>query len=314
MIDRNSKKSESEIDNLIRTQLGQAGFNEKGKAIEDESIDKKIQDRSQAIQRESDAVPKKEKVIDNRYLRIEELPSNFHPYPGRTHIMVRPFSVQELKLIARSIEHNNVDYITQAIDNCIDMDVYQLTIADYFYLYYWFRIESYPNTPHYMEWTCDEPVKDEKGEVVGTCGHENMSQLKKSDIKIIHLDDLNFDLSSLDDRLDFPRVKLLEDLTEANSDKVSYDKSGSDDKNTFKLDDLILVDAAKWLKEGTTIFDKLKFLEQQPSLELYEIANKANKALQFGVYEYTLVSCGRCGAKRRYKVLLDAPRFFPFID
>ena len=315
MINKGKPKSESEIEALIKGQLRQAGFNEKGKPFDEESQPPKLdQEKKQPPQVAVEQSPTKQKVIDDRYIRLEELPSNFKPYPGRNHIMIRPFSVRELKLIARSIEHNNVDFITQAIDNCIDMDVYQLTIPDYFYLYYWFRIESYPNTPHYMEWVCDEETKDDQGNVTGTCNHENTSQLKKSDIKLIHLDDLEFDLSQLDPRLDFPRVKLLEDLSQASEDKKKYDKQGNDEGNQFKIDDLILVDAAKWIKEGTTIWDKLRLLEEQPNLDLYEVANKTNKALQFGVYEYTLVSCGRCGAKRRYRVLLDAPRFFPFID
>ena len=313
MINRGKPKSESEIDALIKGQLRQAGFDEKGKPMEEEIPQPKL-DQSQQKPQLVEQKQVKQKVIDDRYIRLEELPSNFKPYPGRNYIMIRPFSVRELKLIARSIEHNNVDFITQAIDNCIDMDVYQLTIPDYFYLYYWFRIESYPNTPHYMEWVCDEETKDEQWNVTGVCNHENTSQLKRSDIKLIHLDDLGFELDQLDPRLDFPRVKLLEDLTQANDDKKKYDKVGNDEGNQFKIDDLILVDAAKWIKEGTTIWDKLKILESQPNLDLYEIANKTNKALQFGVYEYTLVSCGRCGAKRRYRVLLDAPRFFPFIE
>ena len=311
MINKGKPKSESEIDALIKGQLRQAGFDEKGKPMEEEIPQPKLDQSQQKPQVAVEQKQAKQKVIDDRYIRLEELPSNFKPYSGRNYIMIRPFSVRELKLIARSIEHNNVDFITQAIDNCIDMDVYQLTIPDYFYLYYWFRIESYPNTPHYMEWVCDEETKDEQGNVTGVCNHENTSQLKRSDIKLIHLDDLGFELDQLDPRLDFPRVKLLEDLTQANDDKKKYDKVGNDEGNQFKIDDLILVDAAKWIKEGTTIWDKLKILESQPNLDLYEIANKTNKALQFGVYEYTLVSCGRCGAKRRYRVSLDAPSFFP---
>jgi hypothetical protein len=138
--------------------------------------------------------------------------------------------------------------------------------------------------------------------------------LKGSDIKVVHLSDLDFNISELDARLDFPRVKLLEDLTQANEDKEAYKKEGDTGKSKFDLGSLILLDAAKWVKEGKNIFDKIKALEDQDNLELYEIASKTNKALQFGVYEYTLVSCARCGAKRRYRVLLDAPRFFPFIE
>ena len=251
--------------------------------------------------------PKREKEIDSRFIRLEELPSDFLPYPDRDYLMVRPFSVKELKLIARSIETGNVDYITQAIDNCIDIDVYELTIPDYFYLYYWFRIESYPNTPHYMEWKCDEVVQ---GKV---CDFENTSQLTRSDIKLIHLrQDLGF-AGFTDLRLDYPRVSLLEDLNQANDDRLAI-KSDKSAKTEFELDDLVMVDAAKWIKEGRTLKEKLAILDSQKDLSLYESASAANKVLQFGVYEFTIVTCRGCGAKRRYRVLLDAPKFFPFLD
>lgn len=307
-------KSESDIEALIRSQLKNAGFDSSGNHDESER-ENEVKDLVKV--KKSTNRPVRVKVIDNRFIRLEELPSNFYPYLGRSFIMVRPFSVLELKLIARSIETNSIDYITQAIDNCIDMDVYDLTIPDYFFLYYWFRIESYPSTPHYMEWVCDETSVVE--EQTRTCGYENTTPLRKSDIKVVHLDDLEFKQSYIDPSLDFPRVRLLEDLTQASEDKSTYSKvltPDDEDKldTTFKLDDLLLVDAAKWIKDGDTIFDKLKILESQPDLALYELASKTNKAMQFGVYEYTIVSCGRCGAKRRYKVLLDAPRFFPFIN
>ena len=323
----NKPKSKDEIDALIKQQLLNAGFDENGiheSAIQetklespgvkqqqqqllrtgsDSSID--ANDHQQQQEEHKKLRPVREKVIDSRFIRLEELPSDFLPYPDRQFIMVRPFSVKELKLIARSIETGNVDYITQAIDNCIDMDVYALTIPDYFYLYYWFRIESYPNTPHYMEWKCDE-VKDNQ-----VCGMENTSQLSRTDIKLVHLSsDLGFQ-GLTDPRLDYPRVSLLEDLNTANEDKLAL-TSGKTGQ-AFQVDDLVLVDAAKWIKEGDTIFDKIKILDSQPDLSLYEAASAANKALQYGVYEFTIVTCRGCGAKRRYRVLLDAPKFFPFI-
>jgi hypothetical protein len=308
-------KTESEIDALIRQQLAQNGFNDRGiheSALKQpESPKSEVLDESTAVEEEIDASlaqlrPKREKVIDDRFIRLEELPSEFLPYPDRQFIMVRPFSVKELKLIARSIETGNVDYITQAIDNCIDIDVYELTIPDYYYLYYWFRIESYPNTPHYMEWVCDETVKDK------VCGYENTSQLTQASIKLVHLKtDLGF-TGITDTRLDYPRVSLLEDLNTANADRKALTKKEQPEQ--FSLDDLVLVDAAKWIKEGRTIFDKLKILDQQRDLSLYESASAANKALQYGVYEFTTVTCRGCGAKRRYRVLLDAPKFFPFLE
>ena len=128
-------KSPEEIDALIRQQLAQNGFNEQGvhqSMITDSdapfssadfefnhpnAVEDSLSEQAEPVK---PLRPKREKEIDSRFIRLEELPSDFLPYPDRDYLMVRPFSVKELKLIARSIETGNVDYITQAIDNCID--------------------------------------------------------------------------------------------------------------------------------------------------------------------------------------------------
>ena len=175
----------------------------------------------------------KEKVVDDRFLALEDLPSNFHPYEGVKKLLIRPFAVNELKLVARSIETGDSDYIAQAIDNCIDMPVANLTIPDYFYLYYWMRIQSYPNTPHYMEWKCDEVHSH------GECGNENVTPLTHKELKVIYLNDLGFKPEDLDPRLDFPRVSLLQDLTLAQESKNAI-KENRNSEATFSLDELVL--------------------------------------------------------------------------
>lgn len=308
---QSNENGNDDIEKKIRDQLALAGFDPNGVAIDNKDqssslspepeseVDEHVLpvDRSLPPTRAKVFKPKVKPPIDSRYIELTELPSRFLPYEQRS-LYIRPFSVLELKLIARSIELNSIDYITQAIDNCIDLDVYSLTIPDYFYLYYWLRIESYPNTPYYCNWECNELQADKS-----VCGHKNVSPLTQNEMTVSYLE------SNLitDSRLDYPRVRLLEDLTIA-----ALEKKGS--RQLFSSDDLLLVEAAKWIKDGDTIFDKIKILESQPDLRLYESAFHLNQTIQYGVYEFTLVTCGRCGAKRRFKVSLDASKFFPFFD
>lgn len=304
-------QNDLDIDRKIREQLASAGFSMNGQPLPS-NTGPSINASDPAVSEEPLPIrvapnltqPRKVKdktIIDARFIELTELPSNFIPYDFKS-IYVRPFAVSELKLIARSIEQKSIDYITQALDNCLDIDVYQLTIPDYFYLYYWFRIESYPSTPYYSNWVCDEQVD---GQI---CAHNNVTPLTKNQLSISYLkDEVKENVPELDPRLDFPRVILLEDLTIA-----ALDRNDPKQIELFTADDLLLVDAAKWIKEGDTIFDKIKILEEQPDLNLYELAKLANQQYQYGVYEYTIVQCGRCGAKRRFKVMLDAPKFFPY--
>lgn len=289
---------DDDIERKIREQLARAGFDPHGVAIENKDPD--LEDSTPVLDKSVNRQfkPKVKPPIDSRYIELTELPSRFIPYEAQS-LYIRPFSVMELKLIARSVEQNSIDYISQAIDNCIDLDVYSLTIPDYFYLYYWLRIESYPNTPYYCKWECNEIQTDES-----VCGHQNISPLTQNEISISYLEENQQITNSL---LDYPRVRLLEDLTIA-----ALEKNGI--RKLFSSDDLLLIEAAKWVKEGSTIFDKIKILEGQPDLSLYEAAIHLNQTVQYGVYEFTLVTCGRCGAKRRFKVSLDASKFFPFFD
>lgn len=317
------KQTQSEIDERIEKMLNKSGFDAEGKELNAETKSKTEHSAKSpnipppSIQpkvKEADVPLKKVKVIDGRHIKLEDLPSNFLPYPDRDHIMIRPFSVQELKLIARAIETGRVEYVVQAIDNCIDIDVDELALQDYFYLYYWLRIESYPNTPHYMEWECDEPVKDEDGNPTEhLCGKENVTPLTKTDLNTIYLEDLGFDINTLDPRLDFPRTKLLGSIEAINKLKEVYKQANQLPSNSeYTIDDLVFVNAAKWLKEGSSLREKLEILGNEPDLRLFELASKLDQALTFGVYEYSIVKCMGCGAERRYRVLLDAPRFFPF--
>lgn len=310
----NQNQNDLDIDRKIREQLASAGFSVDGQPLpsnlgpdvgsgHDQDLELMQEDRLPKPVASSVSQPRKPKdktVVDSRFIELTELPSNFIPYDFKS-IYVRPFAVSELKLIARSIEQKSIDYITQAIDNCLDVDVYQLTIPDYFYLYYWFRIESYPSTPYYSHWVCDELLDGKP------CSHNNVTPLTKNQLSVSYLEDDVLTAANLDPRLDFPRVSLLEDLSIA-----ALDKNDPKQLSLFQSDELFLVDAAKWVKAGTTIFDKIKILEEQPDLNLYELAKLANQQYQYGVYEYTLVQCGGCGAKRRFKVMLDAPKFFPY--
>lgn len=252
------------------------------------------------------------KETGDKHVTLETLPSDFHPYPFK-ELKIRPFGVTELKMVARAIEYKSNDYIRQAVDACINVPVDILTIPDYHFLWYWLRIESYPSTPYYMPWECDEPVKGEDGQVSehAVCGHDNMSPLQRTSIETIHLKDVGFDPSNFDHRLDFPRVSLLSDLEEAEASRKKLQEQKELGAEELSYADLMLVNAAKWVKEGKTIREKIAVLEAQGDLNLYEAALKVAKQLHYGVFEFAFVTCGRCGAKRRYRVSLDAPSFFP---
>lgn len=231
-------------------------------------------------------------------VEITDIGSDFIPYTDKyvskpfTSINVRPFTVNELFLIADSIKTKSIRSLIQAVDNVIDVDVNLLTVPDYYNLYYWLRFMSYPKTPPYVEWTCNnlQVVDDE----LVKCGHLNVSRLKKTDVKVHHLSACG--PIELNPMLDFPRVSLLlsvEDLEDDNG----------------PVRDLFNV--AMWVKEGVTINEKVAVLRSAPDLSLYEDALHASRTYVYGADEFVSIKCEVCGVKGYVKVPFNATTFLP---
>lgn len=238
---------------------------------------------------------------DSRYVEIGDLPSDYlrgtaSPYPF-TKLMVRGITVTELKLIAKAWANKDIYFTIRAVGNCINVDVNVLTIPDFYYLLYHLRIESYPSTPVYMPWVCDEPRRDDTGNLIdGVCGHENLSRLTNAQkqLSVAKLSEC-VRHTELAPELEYPRVSLMPSID-------YYDKKSSDHA---------LFDVAKWVRHGTTIEEKMAFLEAQPDLKLWETAMEADSRLRYGVREAAKVACERCGADRYYKIAISAATFLP---
>ena len=235
---------------------------------------------------------------DSNLVEVGELPSKYLPYKF-DKINIRGFLLPEIRLIAKAHAQKDIYYVIKAVDSVIDQDVNILTIPDFYYLLYWLRIESYPKTPMYLPWTCDNDVplevngKKVEGETQ-KCGFENLSQLTQTALSIDYLDKCpGFD--KLPRGLDFPRVSVM----------PSIDYKEADDP------DRLLLEVIKWVAEGEKIDDKIRVLEAQTSMELYEEALRINESMHYGVHEGAKVVCDSCAIERYYRIAINAATFLP---
>lgn len=255
-----------------------------------------------------------------------ELSSRCHGYDFNA-LAVKPFGMKSLRLMSKTMVSNEAKFMIEAVDNVIPVDVNTLTIGDFYQLLAYQRYTAFPSSPPEAEWTCEgERYKLPTGEIqdlVGLralvdiwdaasaeqrqagglidpntlevtkvkCGHVNKIELKYLDFPLIQLPE---EQPELDDRLDYPRVSVLPSLLEALADPQ------------FTL----VAPAAQWVKDGNDIFEKIAILEQEPDLELYDLAAKYNQLYTHGISETAVFECALCKTKTNHVLKIEPSIFF----
>lgn len=90
-------------------------------------------------------------VVSKFKFPIIDLPSSFLPY-GFTKLNARKFTPRDLSKIFHSSRSENFLIMIEALGATIDEDINELTIPDFYYLMYWHRLNSYPNSPFETKW------------------------------------------------------------------------------------------------------------------------------------------------------------------
>lgn len=236
-----------------------------------------------------------EEKTDDEMFEIQDLASDFQMYDF-DKISIKGFSINELMLIAKARATNDTNFIIQAMQNVVNIDVDYLTIPDFKHLLYWLRIESYPKTPMYMPWKCDNTLitKDDKPSI---CGSDNLDRLSKSSLKIVRLKECEGYAQPLPPELDYPRVSVFASIAD------------KDPKDPYHA----IYKVAMWVKEGKTIDEKIAIMQKDSTLKLYESALEVAGRLRYGVRESVNVKCKECGANRFYIMSISAATFLPGI-
>ena len=250
---------------------------------------------------------------DSRYQDIGNLPSNFFPYDYK-QLYIRPFTVNELKLVSKAAVMKELSHLIRAIDLVITEDASNLTIGDFYYILMWLRIHSMPKTPYVVEWHCHESVltnvndgtiilndhnfkvpENEEDYEVKDCSTHNSEVIHMTDVEIITLED---DFAGLPQdgalEFDYPRARHLQEIQEALLDPELN----------------LLVGPAQWIKEGDTIEDKINILATQSDLQVFDDAAALNESVVYGISETATLTCRACSKKTAHTLMLDALSFF----
>lgn len=280
-------------------------------------------------------------LADSRYQDIGNLTSNFYPYVSDSlkELYIRPFTVKELRLVSKAAMLRDLAHLHRAVNLVITYDSGSLSDGDFYYVLMWLRIHSMPKTPYVVEWTCQEPVivnkhtgqrifndhthyvpTDEANWRIDKCDRHNTEVIYMSTVDILSLDEENFDGIPQSEyhnvKFDFPRARLLQEVSEAMQDDelkliVGPARWVSDDNDVE-----ITVPATAQIPEHTktvkttTLALKIKLLENQPDLQAFDDAAVLNETIIHGVAERTKLTCGGCRKETPHKLAVDPFSFF----
>lgn len=255
----------------------------------------------------------REVLNDSRYQDIGNLPSNFFPYDYK-QMHIRPFTVNELKLVSKAATLKEMSHLIRAIDLVTTVDASNLTIGDFYYILMWLRIHSMPKTPYVIEWHCHEGVlthkedktiilndmtfkvpENEEDYTVEDCGTHNSEVIHMTNVDIVCIED-DFEGLPNDGPLefDFPRARHLQGIQEALQDPELN----------------LLVGPAQWIKDGDTIEEKISILGTQSDLQVFDDAAALNEHIVHGIRETSTLTCRSCLKKNQHTLILDALSFF----
>lgn len=253
------------------------------------------------------------------------LPSRTLPYPVK-NFTLEPFRPRQLTLLSKSVRFNDmqpaIDAIGQRLTN---IDVMDLTVGDFFYIFTWLRINSLPRNPVTAYWDCVGTMfREQNGERTFTedqivlltenwknaddaakqmlddptkllldgyvCGHANYQKLEFDDFELIMLDEDQ----KLDPRLDYPRVRTL----------AEYERLRNDP------DYGMMANAVQWIRGPQTLNERIEMLFDQEDMELFELASEAARDIDHGIRQVVTKHCSVCNTPHTMRFVVDAGSFF----
>lgn len=254
-----------------------------------------------------------------------QLPSKMLPYEFET-LTMRDFGMPELMEISRALHSRSWKHVVNALSAVLDQDVNVLTDGDFYALLSCQRFYGYKESPLQCSWKCggsifeeiggllrrftvqdmkdmvkayDEADAEERKDMTDIdqlkltelpCSHHNVRKLTHADLTYVYLED-----ASLPQGLDFPRVDTLVDSLVAKEDDPDSER---------------IIQAARWVKEGDSLDEKMEILASQPDLRLFERALQAELTIRHGVSQIIILPCSECGQLSEHSFTVGPETFF----
>lgn len=240
-------------------------------------------------------------------------PSNgYDNLPDRIH--VEKGSLKFFRLTSLSIAEDDYSPFIDAMQSLVPtIDIYELTIPDFFALVAYARVKLFPSSPITYSHVCRNTVFDTK------LGKMNSAELKLS----IERGDIDRKEPVNPTRCDFQYKTLIENFE--NFEVVNLDSDGLDTskfsvprvgllaeyKRLIKDPEYrFLVPAVAWLKDGDTLEEKFAILEAADNTaELVDELSKIAVNYAFGLRSKVTTECPSCGKTSELPIHLDNQSF-----
>ena len=252
-----------------------------------------------------------------------KLPSNYVPYDFQPDsLTMRPMKGAELADMSKAFISDDISFAIKAIGAVINVDVNQITIPDFYALMLHARYISMPKSTPMGIWKCQGSMyEDQKSKVqysmlqlqgmmkayeldkehnqnpndimveTVACGIEHSVGIVESDFEFI---ELPADIEPLDPKFDYPRVRMLPQLTQALADPEIC----------------LTALAAQWLKDGDTLDEKLALMNAAPDLSLYDELSTLHAVRTYGVKQSVSKVCYTCGTEQPLVMVISPSIFF----
>lgn len=240
-------------------------------------------------------------------------PSNgYDNLPDRIH--VEKGGLKFFRLTSLSIAEDDYSPFIDAMQSLVPtLDIYDLTIPDFFALVAYARVKLFPSSPITYSHVCRNTVfNTEQGKM-------NATELKAA----IERGDIERKAPVNPTRCDFQYKTIIESFE--NFEVVKYDPEGLDTarfavprvgllaeyKRLIKDPEYrFLVPAVAWMKEGDTLEEKFAILEAaENTAELIDELSKVAVNYAFGLRSKVTTECPSCGKQSELPIHLDNQSF-----
>lgn len=269
--------------------------------------------------------PKSVAEVNPEYVSIN-LPSLFTFYPFKSFSLTTLKGLHISKL-HRANKESSLRALVEAIGSTFEPGISAMDLipADFYYIMYWQRVNSYSKTPLIVEVLCTDmkhqtavvegwrdPVtgelrRDENNQVIKP-SKESLTikeYLNSTTLDVVDYTPIDYDkFADLDSRypLGFERMR---DVVE-----ISEYVAEADDASEFtflasKAAFLLPTDAARTLKQRCDLVASMS-----PD-DLALLSDYIDAITNFGVSEFANIKCKECGASTRVNISFDALTFLP---
>jgi len=205
------------------------------------------------------------------------------------------------------------------------VSAFDLTPADFYFLMYWQRVNSFTKTPQIITATCTDPkhvAKVDAKELPDTSlkieQFLNSTTLDTKYADILDLSEFQTRLAGYDLHVETMRdvVEMTEkliDLAEAEAEATE----GTPGTRTEKEDDSEtseygwLATRAAFLNPSISLDERCKIIGDMAAEDVAELDKYSLAVTDYGVEEYATIKCKECGASKRVKISFDALTFLP---